>query len=105
MTTPTIALCPECAGPQMRNHPAGFMFGHVDPCTLRDAEDATQAADATRGGPLKLPFVRPLTDAEHALAQAHAAAHGLTVPPDLVAGISFPSPSIRTRHLHRKALS
>lgn len=105
MTTPTLALCPECAGPQMRNHPAGFLFNHIDPCPIRDAEDSTLAADAKRGGPLKLPFIRPLTDAERLLAQAHAAAHGLTVPFNLVAGISFPTPSIRCRHLHRQGLS
>jgi hypothetical protein len=102
MSTPAATRCPECGGRQMPNHPAGFTFDHLDPFTIRDAEDATQAADTTRGGPLKPPFVRPLTDAEHVLVTEHAAAHGIPIPPDLVCRIDSPSPSVRTRHFYRK---
>lgn len=49
MTAPAVVNCPECSGQQMPGHPAGaLMFRHIDPCSIRDAEDATQAADAER---------------------------------------------------------
>jgi hypothetical protein len=80
MTTPTRA-CPECAGPQMLNHPAGALtFQHVpNGCSLGAAQDAAQAADAERlADPLGPSSIeRPPTAAEVRLAQHLGIATGL----------------------------
>ncbi len=49
MTTTETASCPGCGGPQLVDHPAGWLaWRHSNECALRAAEDATQAADHDR---------------------------------------------------------
>lgn len=101
MTAPTLAACPDCNGPEMYRHPAGLEFGHVDPCQVRDAEDATKAADRERDDYLGRPFVRPLTDAEDLLLRVVATARGFTITNRIQCHVSFPSPGIRRREFRR----
>lgn len=73
--------CPECAGPQMPEHPAGALtFDHERTlCSLGKAQDATQHADADRladpYGPTSIE--REPTDAEQTLARHLGVADGL----------------------------
>lgn len=62
--------CPECAAPALYN----WVLRHTNNCTIRDAEDATQAADrerlkSTRGvWPFAgVTFKRPTTATERVL--------------------------------------
>lgn len=95
MTGPLLA-CPVCAGPQMPGHPAGRLaIDHRDPCALRNAEDATQAADvdraATVGWMWPRRFVRPVTPAEATLLAALGIKHtGVT-------RVSIWNPAVRNR--------
>ena len=59
-------VCPECAGEQMPNHPAGVLaIRQTNACQLRAAEDSTAANDAEQGERL-----RPATTAERTLLDA-----------------------------------
>lgn len=62
MSAPT---CPTCGGRFLLDHPCGLVVDHVDPCTVRGAEDARRAADAE--GRVRM---RPATSAEHVLLSA-----------------------------------
>ena len=101
MTAPTPAACPDCAGPELVGHPAGLMFAHTDPCAVRDAEDATQAADAERAGTYRVGFARPLTDAESLLLHVIGTARGYRVAAGIACFVSYPSPGIRRREFRR----
>jgi hypothetical protein len=57
--------CPECGGEWIRN----FVFNHTNGCTIRWAEDATQAADFERLH-TKSVLTRDATDTEILLCQA-----------------------------------
>lgn len=66
-------ICPECGGPALYN----WVVRHTNICTIRDAEDATQAADRERLDhlPGRWPFgnaglTRPATAAERTLVTA-----------------------------------
>lgn len=93
MTAPT-PVCPECGGSFLPGHPAGDLTVlHRHPCSVGDAQDATQAADYDRlADPLGPQYIdRPATDAELVLAQGA----GLK-PPDYVR-VHRLTPSIRRR--------
>lgn len=63
-----MITCPGCGGQQMTPHPAGpLAFDHTAACPHRDAEDATQHADLTRGWH---DFTRPATPTERVLINA-----------------------------------
>lgn len=58
-----MGTCPVCSGESFADHPAGWLaWDHRVTCGLRGLEDATQAADHSRG-----PGVRPATAAERTL--------------------------------------
>lgn len=63
--------CPVCGGSQLAGHPAGWLaIDHTNACTIRDAEDQTQAADHTRCAASPAGFVRAATDTERVLLTA-----------------------------------
>lgn len=55
--------CPECAAPALYN----WVLRHTNNCTIRDAEDATQAADRERLDRSPWGFLRPTTTTERVL--------------------------------------
>ncbi len=61
--------CPQCGGPRHVGHPAGLLtYTHAEGCSLGQAQDATEHADAERTSSYLQPEVtRPATDAEVAL--------------------------------------
>lgn len=95
----TAWACPECQGAWIRN----FVFDHTNTCTIRAAEDATQAADFERLG-YKSRLTRDATDAENNLcdrvfnystvpaAQFHAPGHpaGRGILPQTVVSVIAP---------------
>lgn len=83
--------CPECAGPQMVDHPCGvLMIRHSNNCSLRASEDARQVADLDVG---KGSFTRPATTTERVL----LASFGYVVPAELSTRVLFLTPGARRR--------
>jgi hypothetical protein len=68
----TAAVCPECAGPQLLDHPKGLLvFDHNSAtCSLGQAEDSTTDADLRRAAGWLGSFARPITNAEATLLAA-----------------------------------
>lgn len=66
------AVCPECAGPQLADHPKGVLtFDHDrGACSIGRAEDSTAEADHRRAAGWLGMFARPITDAEATLLAA-----------------------------------
>jgi hypothetical protein len=66
------ATCPECAGPQLADHPKGVLtFDHDrGACSIGRAEDSTAEADHRRAAGWFGAFARPVTDAERTLLAA-----------------------------------
>ena len=66
------AVCPECAGPQLPEHPKGILTMDHDrtECSLGRAEDSTADADLRRAAGWLGNFARPVTDAEWTLLAA-----------------------------------
>jgi hypothetical protein len=66
------AACPECAGPQVPEHPKGVLTIDHDraACSLGNAEDSTTEADHRRASGWLGTFARPTTDAERTLLAA-----------------------------------
>lgn len=73
----TAQLCPQCTGPRIPDHPAGFVWDHTNTCPLRDAEDATACSDHELTSYSRR---RPTTTTERAL----LGACGITPPDDAV---------------------
>lgn len=91
MTTPT---CPECAGPQMPNHPAGLLaMKHSFTCSLRAAEDGRAVADHDAF----VPTERPATATERILLAAVGAPTSVTADPDLLTSVDFVTDSVIRR--------
>lgn len=86
--------CPECAGPQMVDHPAGIlMIRHTNSCSLRASEDSRLVADYDRNIGR---FTRLATPTERTL----LIAFGYVVPdePDeLATNVQFLTPGVRLR--------
>lgn len=56
-----MRTCPVCGGSQFAGHPAGWLsIDHTISCSIRDAEDATRAADYARGYPAGSPTERSI---------------------------------------------
>lgn len=68
MTEPATAVCPECGGPRIPDHPMHLVFDHHNDCGLRAAEDGRTVAD--RDTAIGGPFTRPMTATERTLLQA-----------------------------------
>jgi hypothetical protein len=68
----TTSTCPECAGPQLPDHPKGVLtFDHDRAvCSVGSAEDSTADADQRRAAGWFGSFARPITDAERTLLDA-----------------------------------
>lgn len=88
-----MTACPTCNGESMPDHPAGQLaWHHTNDCTLRDLEDARQAADHAALRHVRR-FLRPATDTEALLLTAL----GLTVPSGLQTYVSEVSPAVHRR--------
>lgn len=84
-----VPQCPACSGGLMLGHPAGWLsLAHVDPCALRDAEDARLMADREAGS-----HTREATPTERTLLTAL----GLQLPPTLRTGVRWLTPGVRHR--------
>lgn len=91
-----IPTCPECSGPQLVDHPGGWLeFQHGAGCPVRDREDATRAADFERRDPwfTGVRFQRPATATERQL----LGALGYQVPAGLTTVVEYLSATVRCR--------
>jgi hypothetical protein len=82
------AICPECGGAHIPNHPGGpLYFKHAMTCSLLAAEDARAVAD--KDGPGE----RPATPTERVLLSAL----GFTVADDASCLVQWLTPGVRRR--------
>lgn len=87
--------CPVCGGVHLLDHPGGLLvFQHIAGCTLRDAEDATQANDLILAwcwyGEC---FTRDATATERLLLDAL----GFEVPDELDTALTYLTDTVRCR--------
>jgi hypothetical protein len=88
-TPVTAPPCPACAGSWLY----GFTFDHRLDCRIRDAEDATRAADLDRIS-VPWPLTRPSTAAELELSAAFDAS-ALTAEPVTIVRHATPGVLVR----------